>query len=159
MQDQVASLQARGLAADYLASTRSESERAALLARLDALGPGAAAAARGGAAPLALLYVTPELLQTEAFRARLQALHARGGGGDGVGRPAAIKLVAIDEAHCISQYVSPQQPPGTRGGWDEVPEAGRQAARLQCHESSQLMEARPPARPVPNTLASPGGPS
>jgi bloom syndrome protein len=103
MQDQVAGLQARGIAADYLASTRTEAERRALLARLDALaGTGADGAAPGGAPSLSLLYVTPELLQTDAFRARLVALHGGGGGG---GTRSPIKLVAIDEAHCISEYV------------------------------------------------------
>lgn len=138
MQDQVASLQAKGLAADYLASTRKESDRRTIYQQLDLLatsssigghksssssgantnapqggskprGAAAAAAAVAAAAPgaasqrpLSLLYVTPELLQTEGFAARLRALHgARGAGG---GSP--IKLVAVDEAHCISQYVS-----------------------------------------------------
>jgi superfamily II DNA helicase RecQ len=68
MQDQVAALQARGIAADYLASSRSSAERKALLARLDAAAPSAAAAgsaASGGVGALALLYVTPELLATD----------------------------------------------------------------------------------------------
>jgi hypothetical protein len=99
MQDQVASLTARGLAADYLASVRTEAERRAVLRRLDAAAAQPAAYGGGGGgggrdeaeAPLALLYVTPELLATEGFSARLRALRSA----------AAVKLVAVDEAHCI----------------------------------------------------------
>lgn len=57
MQDQVCSLQALGVAAEYLASSRTAAERKAVLARLT--GP-----ANGGE-QLALLYVTPELLATD----------------------------------------------------------------------------------------------
>lgn len=110
MQDQVEGLTAKGLAADYLSSTRPEAERRATLARFDAAvaaasgvapaGRGGAGAGPGGGAPLALLYVTPELLQTDSFAVRLRAAHAAGAPGR-----RAVKLVAIDEAHCISQYV------------------------------------------------------
>ena len=41
-----------------------------------------------------LLYVTPEQVATDAFQAVLRALHARGG----------LSLVAVDEAHCVSQW-------------------------------------------------------
>lgn len=72
MQDQVAALQATGVPADYLSSTRTAAERRAIL---DQLSPSAAAAAAaaaaadggssGGSSRLALLYVTPELIATE----------------------------------------------------------------------------------------------
>lgn len=106
MQDQVAGLRARGVEADYLSSTRSEAERRALLARVDALAFVQPADGGGGGGggdgteqtlpPLALLYVTPELLATASFSARLRALRAA--------RPGAVKLVAVDEAHCVSAY-------------------------------------------------------
>lgn len=41
-----------------------------------------------------LLYVTPELCQTEAFRRKLQIVHAQG----------ELNRIAIDEAHCISEW-------------------------------------------------------
>ncbi|KAF6258225.1 P-loop containing nucleoside triphosphate hydrolase protein [Scenedesmus sp. NREL 46B-D3] len=98
MQDQVAALQARGIAADFLSSSRSTAERTALLARLDAAAPAAAAAgwgaAAGGGGPLVLLYVTPELLATDSFRQKLLGLHAR----------QALQMLAVDEAHCISSW-------------------------------------------------------
>jgi superfamily II DNA helicase RecQ len=66
MQDQVAALQAHGVKADYLSSTRTAAERRALL---DQLTPTAAAAAAAGSSAdrLALLYVTPELLATDRW--------------------------------------------------------------------------------------------
>ncbi len=74
MQDQVAGLAARGVAVDYLSSSRTAAERDTLLARLDAL---AMARSKGSAEhqqqtqqqqqqqKLQLLYVTPELLATD----------------------------------------------------------------------------------------------
>lgn len=41
-----------------------------------------------------LLYVTPELCQTQTFRRTLQTVHAQG----------QLMRVAIDEAHCISEW-------------------------------------------------------
>jgi superfamily II DNA helicase RecQ len=66
MQDQVAALQARGIAADFLSSSRSNAERKALLARLDAAAAAGSGASEGGS-QLALLYVTPELLATDGW--------------------------------------------------------------------------------------------
>lgn len=62
MQDQVSALQDLGIAADYLASTRSTAERSAIFAKLSA----AADRDRDTVQQqLALLYVTPELLATD----------------------------------------------------------------------------------------------
>ncbi|WIA40378.1 hypothetical protein OEZ86_013742 [Tetradesmus obliquus] len=98
MQDQVAALQARGIAADFLSSSRSSTERKALLARLDGAAAAAAAAAGSGAGGagrrLALLYVTPELLATDGFRQQLLRLHAA----------KSLQMLAVDEAHCISSW-------------------------------------------------------
>lgn len=41
-----------------------------------------------------LLYVTPELCQTEIFRRNLQTIHSQG----------ELARIAIDEAHCISEW-------------------------------------------------------
>ncbi|WP_193210777.1 RecQ family ATP-dependent DNA helicase [Luteolibacter marinus] len=77
MKDQVDALRARGVAAARLDSTleRDEYDRV-----MQALGDGT----------LKLLYVAPERLSNEGFRARLKKLK--------------IALVAIDEAHCISEW-------------------------------------------------------
>ena len=77
MQDQVAALQARGVPATFLASTL---DAATMRERLGAM-------ARG---EYKLVYVAPERLVSEDFRARLARLQC--------------PLVAVDEAHCISEW-------------------------------------------------------
>jgi ATP-dependent DNA helicase RecQ len=77
MHDQVAALEARGLSATYLASTLGPAEN----------GRRTAAVARGDHR---LVYVAPERLGQEGFL-ELSA-------------SVACPLVAIDEAHCISQW-------------------------------------------------------
>ncbi|MEI8038317.1 MAG: ATP-dependent DNA helicase RecQ [Verrucomicrobiota bacterium] len=77
MKDQVDALTGRGIAAARLDSTLGADELAELYARLD-----------GGA--LKLLYIAPERFSNDAFRQRLKRL--------------PIRLVAIDEAHCISAW-------------------------------------------------------
>ena len=77
MADQVQALEARGVRATYLASTLDASEmrrRMALIARRE----------------MALVYVAPERLAFPGFRALL--------------REFDCPLVAIDEAHCISEW-------------------------------------------------------
>ncbi len=77
MHDQVASLEARGIAATYLASTLDAAESRRRLAGI----------ARGA---YALVYVAPERLVFPVFRALLGQLRC--------------PLVAVDEAHCISEW-------------------------------------------------------
>ncbi|MFH1570770.1 MAG: RecQ family ATP-dependent DNA helicase [Gemmatimonadota bacterium] len=77
MHDQVTALEARGVQATYLAGTLDEEE----------LRRRAAAAARG---QYKLIYVAPERLAHEGFRGLLQRLKCL--------------LVAVDEAHCISEW-------------------------------------------------------
>ncbi len=77
MKDQVDALTAKGIAAARLDSTLDVDELAHVYARLEA-------------GSLKLLYVAPERLANENFRLRLKAL--------------PIQLVAIDEAHCISEW-------------------------------------------------------
>ncbi len=77
MQDQVDSLQARGIAATYINSTLSDSERANRQQRM-----------RQG--EYKLVYVAPERFRSEGFINALQE--------------ARLALYAIDEAHCISQW-------------------------------------------------------
>ncbi len=77
MHDQVAALTARGVAATYLAGTLTPEELRARMARLAA-----------GAFKLA--YVAPERLGFPGFRALVRELDC--------------PLVAVDEAHCISEW-------------------------------------------------------
>ncbi|MGH7505646.1 MAG: RecQ family ATP-dependent DNA helicase, partial [Longimicrobiales bacterium] len=77
MLDQVEALRARGVAAAFINSTLPPAEARETLARAE----------RG---ELKLLYVAPERLETPSFAARLPSL--------------GIALLAIDEAHCISQW-------------------------------------------------------
>ena len=77
MADQVQALEARGVAATYLAATLDASEMRQRMARL------AARAYR-------LVYVAPERLAFPGFRAMLRDLD--------------VPLVAVDEAHCISEW-------------------------------------------------------
>ncbi len=77
MQDQVRALGRRGVAAAALHSLQSAEEQATVLRRLSA-------------GLYRLVYVAPERLQSTAFA---EALPARG-----------VRLLAVDEAHCISQW-------------------------------------------------------
>jgi len=77
MHDQVAALAARGIAATYLAATLEPAEMRRRLAAI----------ARGD---MTLVYAAPERLAFPGFRALLESL--------------ACPLVAIDEAHCISEW-------------------------------------------------------
>ena len=77
MADQVQALEARGVAATYLAATLDAAEMRRRMARLHA-----------GA--FRLVYVAPERLAFPGFRGLLGALE--------------VPLVAVDEAHCISEW-------------------------------------------------------
>lgn len=77
MRDQVEALNAKGIAAARLDSTLDADAVRDVYARLEA-------------GTLKLLYIAPERFANEAFRARLKRL--------------PIQLIAIDEAHCISEW-------------------------------------------------------
>jgi ATP-dependent DNA helicase RecQ len=77
MQDQVRALEQRGVAASYLSSTLEAAEMRRRMAR-------------AAAGDFALLYVAPERLTFPGFKGLLAELE--------------IPLVAVDEAHCISQW-------------------------------------------------------
>jgi ATP-dependent DNA helicase RecQ len=77
MSDQVAALQQAGVAAERLDSTASLDGRSAILRQMEA-------------GTLDLLYLSPEGLMQPAMLDRLSRL--------------SIALVAIDEAHCVSQW-------------------------------------------------------
>jgi ATP-dependent DNA helicase RecQ len=77
MQDQVEALEARGVAATYLAATLAPDELGRRMGRV----------ARG---ECRLVYVAPERLAQAGFRALLATLEC--------------PLIAVDEAHCISEW-------------------------------------------------------
>ncbi|MEM8982691.1 MAG: DNA helicase RecQ [Pseudomonadota bacterium] len=77
MQDQVAALRELGIAADFLNSSQERAEQAEVVAQLK----------RG---EIDLLYIAPERLATEHTRTLLSEV--------------PISLIAIDEAHCVSQW-------------------------------------------------------
>ncbi len=77
MQDQVAALEARGIAASYFSSTLDQEEMRLRLRR-----------SRQGA--YKIIYAAPERLAFEGFRSMLSSLDC--------------PLIAVDEAHCISEW-------------------------------------------------------
>ncbi len=77
MADQVQALEARGVAATYLAATLDAAEMRRRMARL---------AARA----FALVYVAPERLAFPGFRGLIGEIN--------------VPLIAVDEAHCISEW-------------------------------------------------------
>lgn len=77
MKDQVDALRAKGIAAARLDSTLGPAELSELHQDLDA-------------GRVRILYIAPERLANEAFRKRVRKL--------------GVRMVAIDEAHCISEW-------------------------------------------------------
>jgi hypothetical protein len=87
MEDQVRALTSLGVAAAFLSSTIPEPERQRLLSALCCAG-------QPGAEPLRVLLVTPETACGDAF---LDAAAA-------AARAGALRLLAVDEAHCVSSW-------------------------------------------------------
>lgn len=81
MQDQVDRLQANGIAATFVNSTISNDERARR--EREALSGG-----------IKLLYAAPERLLTRSFLSLLDEVQQRAG----------LSLIAVDEAHCVSEW-------------------------------------------------------
>ena len=77
MKDQVDTLQANGVAAAYLNSSQTREESMQVLSAMQH-------------GEIKLIYVAPERILQPSFLDRIQQLH--------------ISLIAIDEAHCISQW-------------------------------------------------------
>ena len=110
MHDQVQALEARGVAATFLASTLSADEARSRLRRI----------AQGA---FQLVYVAPERLVLPGFRALLDEL--------------ACPLVAIDEAHCISEW-----------GHDFRPEYREIGGVLRALEGVRVIACTATATPV-----------
>nr|CAB93500.1 DNA helicase [Aspergillus nidulans] len=83
MTDQVNALQALGVPVATINSTVSLAERRVILEDL-----------LSGHPRIRLLYVTPELCQNNTFRRNLQTMH----------KQRKLVRIAIDEAHCISEW-------------------------------------------------------
>jgi len=81
MHDQVGALAEAGVSACYLNSSLSHEQASEVMARLQG-------------ADLTLLYLAPERLKTGRLLTALDSLYARG----------LLSLIAIDEAHCVSQW-------------------------------------------------------
>eukprot|EP00300_Choanocystis_sp_HF-7_P004118 c13145_g1_i1.p1 GENE.c13145_g1_i1~~c13145_g1_i1.p1 ORF type:complete len:697 (-),score=117.56 c13145_g1_i1:106-2040(-) len=86
MQDQVQALQAKGIGARSLNSSLPESEREGLMESLQKFDP--------ETSTLKLLYTTPETLSSRSVVTVLSRLAQKN----------LLSLVAIDEAHCISEW-------------------------------------------------------
>jgi ATP-dependent DNA helicase RecQ len=85
MHDQVGALHEAGVAAEFLNSSQSVEDAAAIEQRL--LNP-----SKGG--EITLLYAAPERVTSPRFLALMDSLYAKG----------KLSLFAIDEAHCVSQW-------------------------------------------------------
>jgi len=110
MADQVRALEERGVAATYLAATLAPDEMRRRMARV----------ARG---EISLVYVAPERLAFPGFQAILAGL--------------ACPLVAVDEAHCISEW-----------GHDFRPEYGQLGELLHALPAARVLACTATATPV-----------
>lgn len=83
IENQVQQLKAKGVKAVALNSKTSSSERKQILSDLHLKTP-----------TIKLLYITPELAATPHFRSQLDTLH----------KYKKLSLIAVDEAHCVSEW-------------------------------------------------------
>ncbi|KAJ5673862.1 hypothetical protein N7462_009301 [Penicillium macrosclerotiorum] len=96
MVDQVNALQAIGVPVSTINSSTPLAERRVIMDDM-----------LSGHPRTRLLYVTPELCQTDSFRRNLQTVHRQG----------QLTRVAIDEAHCISEWGHDFRPAYQELGW------------------------------------------
>lgn len=80
MKDQVDALKRRGIPADCIDSTKSWDELQAISQQL-------------GRGELRMIYCSPERLNNERFVEQMKHV------------PGGVRLVAVDEAHCISEVI------------------------------------------------------
>ena len=122
MVDQVQALNARGIPAALYSSASGQRENAEVLQRL--VGRSKKTSGSGGSGgdgrkkstytkeqtqlkPLKCLYCTPELVETDRFRAVLWDLHKR----------KELALFAVDEAHCLSTWGHDFRPAYRKLSW------------------------------------------
>ncbi len=104
MKDQTEALQSKGIPANCINSSQTEKQNKAILEKVvPALYPVSSKGKRAKSSegtkpspPAVLLYVTPESIQTERMRAVLKTLY----------KEDRLALFAVDEAHCLSTWVS-----------------------------------------------------
>ncbi|KAJ5324290.1 hypothetical protein N7476_002890, partial [Penicillium atrosanguineum] len=96
MMDQVNALQAIGVPVSTINSNTPMAERRLIMDDM-----------LSGHPRTRLLYVTPELCQMDSFRRNLQTVHRQG----------QLTRVAIDEAHCISEWGHDFRPAYQELGW------------------------------------------
>ena len=107
MQDQVQALNAKGIPAALYSSANGQRENTEVLQRLvgkssskkgdkkkKTKGTDGSDADQPAPKPLKLIYCTPELIETDKFRAVLTDLYKR----------RELALFAVDEAHCLSSW-------------------------------------------------------
>ncbi|EJK44405.1 hypothetical protein THAOC_37057 [Thalassiosira oceanica] len=96
MLDQVNNLNQRGVrTAAYISSSQTAKEKNLILNRLRCDAKGRSSRTESDRIiPIKLLYCTPELIETERFRAILIKLH----------RMKRLQMFAVDEAHCLSTW-------------------------------------------------------
>ncbi len=84
LQNQVSGLRAKGINCEFIASSESRANQQDIIRRLEGTEP----------CNFSMVYVTAERLTMASFLNTLSRMHKRG----------RLSLVAIDEAHCISQW-------------------------------------------------------
>ena len=96
MKDQVDALKRRGISAECIDSTKSWDELQAINQQL-------------GRGELRMIYCAPERLNNERFVQHMKHV------------PGGVRLVAVDEAHCISEVIANHHAVGTHDFADMMP--------------------------------------
>jgi len=155
MQDQVANLQAKGLHADYLSSSRDAASRRDIMSRLSARDA-------GSDGRLQLLFVTPELIQSSAgcVGAASNGRHAPLAGRFGSTRTRSAgsmlraawgQAAASWQLHCSPSCCPRQLPHGC-----SPPAAGSWASSARCTRGASwrcLLSTRPTASAAGGTTS------